>query len=94
MRQKIQNLSYLASQNRSLADLHYSKDDSIRLSQINLVLSLFALKKSEPMEIIEAMKEKEKILNGKDWTEEEKNKKILHHITGKFLILAMETTPT
>ena len=71
-----------------------SKDDSIRLSQTNLVLSLFALKKSGPKEIIEAMKEKEKTLNGKDWTEEKKNKKILYHVTGKFLKLPMDTPQT
>ena len=58
------------------------------------MLSLFALKKSGPKEIIEAMKEKEKTLNGKDWTKEEKNKKILHHVTGNFLELAMETPQT
>ena len=64
----------------------------------NLVLSLFALKKSGPNEIIEAMNEKEQSLNenerthnGEEMTEEEKNKKILHHVIGKFLKLHKNT---
>ena len=57
-----------------------------------LVLSLFALKKSGPKEIIEAMKEKEQSLtenkrtyNGEEMTEKEKNNEILHHVIGKLL---------
>lgn len=73
-----------------------AKVDKIRFSQIMtiLVLSLFALKKSGPNEIIEAMNEKEQSLNEyektynrEEMTEEEKNKKILHHVIGKFLKL-------
>ena len=63
-----------------------------------LVLSLFALKKTGPNEIIEAMNEKEQSLNenertynGEEMTEEEKNKKILHHVIGKFLKLYKNT---
>ena len=64
-----------------------------------LVLSLFALKKSGPKEIIEVMKEKEQSLtenkrtyNGEEMTEEEKNNKILHHVIGKLLKLHQNTT--
>ena len=62
------------------------------------MLSLFALKKSGPNEIIEAMNEKEQILNengktynGEEMTHEEKNEKILHHVIGKFLKLHKNT---
>ena len=64
-----------------------------------LVLSLFALKKSGTNGIIEAMNEKEQSLNenertynGKEMTREEKNKKILHHVIGKFLKLVHKNT--
>ena len=64
----------------------------------NLVLSLFALKKSGPNEIIEAMNKKEQSLNEyertynrEEMTKEEKNKKILHHVIGKFLKLHKNT---
>ena len=63
-----------------------------------LVISLFALKKSGPNEIIEAMNEKEQSLNEnertynrEEMTKEEKNKKILHHVIGKFLKLHKNT---
>ena len=59
-----------------------------------IVLSLFALKKSGPKEIIEAMNEKEQSLNenertynGEKMTKEEKNKRILQHVIGKLLKL-------
>ena len=77
-------------------DFHNTKGDSISFSQMMtiLVLSLFALKKSGPNEIIEAMNEKEQSLNenertynGEEMTKEEKNKKILHHVIGKLLKL-------
>ena len=63
------------------------------------MLSLFALKKSGPNEIIEAMNEKEQSLNenertynGEKMNKEEKNKKILHHVIGKLLKLHQNTT--
>ena len=80
--------------------LYDSKGNGIKFSQMMtvLVLSLFALKKSGPNEIIEAMNEKEQSLNEyektyhrEEMTEEEKNKKILHHVIGKFLKLHKNT---
>ena len=63
-----------------------------------LVLSLFAVKKSGPNEIIEAMNEKEQSLNenertynSEEMTKKKKNKKILHHVIGKFLKLHKNT---
>ena len=57
-----------------------------------IVLSLFALKKSGPREIIEAMEEKQQSLNenkrtynGDEMTEDEKNEKILQHVIGNLL---------